>query len=314
MAGIRRQVASAGATQSTAASTTATGDRTDSPDTHEAITSTVSREAFISSTPAKRSPRSPYLAALVFVGLIVVAGLIVAVGATVRDDSTNPRLTEQTVRPAPTPVRVAPRQPRQPTRRRRPASVPYQHLTSRAARTGSADAGRARTRGRPGRHSATAYTGPCTITTPNTVISEKRVNCNPLSIETTGVRVVRSLVNGAIDVGDHGTDPEGDDPIRVTVVDSEIDAGAASGDFRPISVSHYSCGAQLLARHVQRRRMSQRLHHRRLVCPRAGSHASGMRVLRNGTVTGSVIWCEPNPNSDDDNDGDLTSTAATQLI
>ena len=28
-----------------------------------------------------------------------------------------------------------------------------------------------------------------------------------------------------------------------------------------------------------------------------------MRILRNGTLRGNTIWCEPNPNSDDDGNG-----------
>jgi hypothetical protein len=146
----------------------------------------------------------------------------------------------------------------------------------------------------------TTYTGPCTITTPNTVISAKRVNCNPLSIETTGVRVVRSLVNGAIDVGGHGTDPEGNDPIRVTVVDSEIDASAASGDFRPISASHYRVERSYLHGTYS----GAECHNACTIVDSyvhgQDTHASGMRVLRNGTVIGSVIWCQPTPTGDPD--------------
>jgi hypothetical protein len=242
----------------------------------------------------------------VFVGLIVVAGLIVAVGATVRDDSTNARLTEQTVRRAPTPVRVTAPPTTSTTNSTTPAgecAVSTPHVPGGPNGFGgcwpSPD-----TVGVPAGVTLTAYTGPCTITAPNTVISEKTVNCDPVEVRTTGVRIERSLLHGAIDVGTHGTDPEGDDPIHLTVVDSEIDAGPpASGDWRPISASHfYVSGSYLHGTYS-----GAECHNACTIVDSYvhgfGSHASGMRVLRNATVTGSVIWCEPNPNSDDDNDG-----------
>jgi len=46
----------------------------------------------------------------------------------------------------------------------------------------------------------TAYTGPCTITTANTVIDARTVNCS-LIIRTTGVQITRSRVNGSVSNG-----------------------------------------------------------------------------------------------------------------
>lgn len=44
-----------------------------------------------------------------------------------------------------------------------------------------------------------AYTGPCTITTANTVIDAKTVNC-VLSVRAAGVQITRSHINGGVDV------------------------------------------------------------------------------------------------------------------
>ena len=57
----------------------------------------------------------------------------------------------------------------------------------------------------------TAYTGPCRITTANTVIDSKIVNCS-LDIATSGVVIRNSLVNGSIDIFD--------DTDSVSVMDS----------------------------------------------------------------------------------------------
>jgi len=68
--------------------------------------------------------------------------------------------------------------------------------------------------GVPAGTTLSAYTGPCVITTPNTVIDAKIVNCD-LTILTTGVRITRSQVNGA--VGD-----DENSAYSFTISDSEI--------------------------------------------------------------------------------------------
>lgn len=63
------------------------------------------------------------------------------------------------------------------------------------------------------------YTGPCTITAPNTVIDAKTINCD-LLIKTSGVVVSRSKLNGTIDIEGGG--------LSLTVSDTEIDGGKAN--------------------------------------------------------------------------------------
>lgn len=64
----------------------------------------------------------------------------------------------------------------------------------------------------------TTYTGPCTISTPGTVIDAKTVNCD-LHVVTSGVIIKRSKINGSI--GD-----DEDDSRSFTLTDSEVNAGA----------------------------------------------------------------------------------------
>jgi len=165
--------------------------------------------------------------------------------------------------------------------------------------------------GVPGGTVLTDYTGPCTITTANTVIDSKTINCVEFQIATTGVVVKNSKINGVVRVGTQDdyepttiSDPEGDDPIRITILDSEIDATAAAGrGFRPIQSSHY-----IVRRSYLHGAGSGAECHNACTITNSyvhgfGEHASGMRILRNGTLRNNTIWCEPNPNSDDDNDG-----------
>ena len=89
------------------------------------------------------------------------------------------------------------------------------------------------------------------------------------------------------------------------MVDSEIDTAAGTNlDSRPISFSHYIVKRSYLHGDLFRRRMPQCLHHQALVYSwLLAIMLSGMRILRNGTLKHNTIWCEPNPNSDDDGDG-----------
>jgi Thrombospondin type 3 repeat len=67
----------------------------------------------------------------------------------------------------------------------------------------------------------TDYIGPCTISTANTVIDSKRVNCN-LTINATGVQVRNSLINGITTTNSSGSS---------TFTDTTIDAGEVNATF-----------------------------------------------------------------------------------
>ena len=74
--------------------------------------------------------------------------------------------------------------------------------------------------GVPAGTTLSAYTGPCTITTANTVIDSKTVNCPDLNIQAGGVSIVKSKVNGHVwSAAD--TNPAW----TVSVTDSEVDGG-----------------------------------------------------------------------------------------
>lgn len=65
------------------------------------------------------------------------------------------------------------------------------------------------------------YSGPCTITTNNTVIDAKVVNCG-LSIRAKGVVIKRSRINGQVGTSEST-------PYSYTLQDSEVDAGVVQG-------------------------------------------------------------------------------------
>ena len=165
--------------------------------------------------------------------------------------------------------------------------------------------------GVPAGTALSSYDGPCTISQADTVIDSKTINCIELRISTTGVVVRNSRINGVVRVGSQDdydpstiSDPEGDDPIRVTILSSEIDATAAAGrGLRPISSSHYVVRDSYLHGAGSGAECHNACTIESSYVHGFGEHASGMRILRNGTLRGNTIWCEPNPGSDDDDNG-----------
>jgi hypothetical protein len=144
-----------------------------------------------------------------------------------------------------------------------------------------------------------AYNGSCTITKPRTVIKNKAINCAPLEIRTTGVVIQGSKINGAVFVGSQDdSDPAGKGATRVTVLDSEIDASSAP-DLRPISSSHFVVKRSYLHGSYSGAECHNACKIKRSYVTGSGSHASGMRILRNGKLKHNTIWCEPLPNLED---------------
>lgn len=62
------------------------------------------------------------------------------------------------------------------------------------------------------------YGGSCTVTTNDTVLDAKTINCDPLVIEATGVQISRSKINGSVLTDEPGI-------YSFSITDSEVDVG-----------------------------------------------------------------------------------------
>jgi hypothetical protein len=82
--------------------------------------------------------------------------------------------------------------------------------------------------GVPAGTTLTTYTGPCNITTPNTVIDKKIVNCD-LNIATTGVQITKSRINGTLNATE-------DSNTSFSLIDSEVIAGVVQ--FAAVGTQH----------------------------------------------------------------------------
>jgi hypothetical protein len=149
--------------------------------------------------------------------------------------------------------------------------------------------------GVPAGTTLTAYTGPCTITTPDTVIDAKTVNCD-LDIRTTGVQITRSQVNGAI-TGTTGA--------TYTVADSDVDAAPGTTKRGVTAIGDGGGVATVL-------RSDVRGGNRGIYCVngctvrdsyihgievQADWHASAVRMGQNVTIVHNTLWCDAPDNS-----------------
>lgn len=149
--------------------------------------------------------------------------------------------------------------------------------------------------GVPAGTNLTPYNGSCTITRAGKVIKNKTITCAPLEIRATGVTIQGSKINGAVYVGaQDDSDPAGTGATRVTVLDSEIDA-SSTPDFRPISSSHFVVKRSYLHGSYSGAECHNACKIKRSYVTGSGTHASGMRILRNGKLKHNTIWCEPLP-------------------
>jgi len=110
----------------------------------------------------------------------------------------NPDSSAQSPLPTAAPSSIAPSAPSSPSSSSTssPSSSPSPSPSTAPAGWPGAD-----NTGVPSGVTLTAYTGPCSITVPNTVIDAKEVNCD-LSIATTGVQITRSRIHGEINGGE----------------------------------------------------------------------------------------------------------------
>lgn len=148
----------------------------------------------------------------------------------------------------------------------------------------------------------TPYTGPCTITAPNTVIVGKTVNCS-LSIRANNVIIRNSLVNGTVD---NGTENQ---PQRsFQVINSDVIAPAnwtAIGESNFRLIGSDVRGGNRGANCFQQCWIEGNFIHGNRIT--GSQHASGIRMGMETTVWGNTITCDvPDTSSNGGCSADLT--------
>jgi hypothetical protein len=135
----------------------------------------------------------------------------------------------------------------------------------------------------------TDYTGPCTITTNNTIIDAKRINCS-LNIRAANVTVTNSIITGTIATDENSTGHS------FTITDSNINAG--NRETTGIGAVNFT------ARRVHVTGGNRSIHcynnctiedsyvHDQMNDPTGRIHESGIRMGQNATIRHNTISCD----------------------
>lgn len=158
--------------------------------------------------------------------------------------------------------------------------------------------------GVPAGTSLSGYTGPCTITTPNTVIDAKTVNCG-LTIRASGVKITRSRINGTVATDENSTG------YSFAISDSEVNVGQnpstgiGSVDFTALRV-HVTGGNRSI--HCYRACTVQDSYvHGQFADYSGVYHESGIRMGQSAVIRHNTITCDaPNIPPDAGCSADLT--------
>ena len=141
--------------------------------------------------------------------------------------------------------------------------------------------------GVPAGTSLSTYTGPCTITTPNTVIDAKTVNCG-LRIQAANVTISRSVVNGPVATSGRSA--------SFTLSDSEVRLGR--GTVTGVGDSNFTVrrtevtGGNRSANCAVNCVIEDSYFHGQDIPLQGDVHASGVRMGANGVIRHNTIACD----------------------
>jgi len=147
----------------------------------------------------------------------------------------------------------------------------------------------AETTGLPRGTELSDYTGPCRITTADTVLDAKRVDCWPLLIDATGVVITRSQINGFVYSGEEGSG-------SFTITDSEINAGdnpvTGIGDVRFEATRVHVTGGKRSVMCHRDCTVEASYVHGQFTDTSGYYHESGIRMGSNAVIRGNTIACD----------------------
>ena len=144
----------------------------------------------------------------------------------------------------------------------------------------------------------TNYTGSCTITTNNTTINARNINCEPLKIQASNVTITNSLITGGIDIPTAYCGSA-----SLTLIDSGVDIPAIVGSggnygSNGILRCNFSTnrvevtGGRRSIYCVSNCTIENTWVHEQGVDPNAVAHFSGIRMEQYTTIRHNSITCE----------------------
>lgn len=159
------------------------------------------------------------------------------------------------------------------------------------------------------------YQGSCTVTTDDLVIENVIVNCQETGLvigrNTTGVVIRNAIVNGGVFTSFSTGDAETDDdthPLVFTIDSSRVYSGPGSVDGRAIGFAHFEVrNSYVEGAHSGIWAANKTvLENNYITTDGTDTHQSGLRMLKNSTLRGNTVFCNP---TGTDQDGGCSADA-----
>ncbi len=157
----------------------------------------------------------------------------------------------------------------------------------------------------------TNYTGSCTITTANTVIDKKTINCTRLDIRAQGIVITNSRINGRVLVDDTRCDTA-----SFTITDSTIYNGG--GEERPLMYCSYTAtrvdasGSGSMAVCMNGCTIRDSYLHDPDEDPTGTAHNSTVRLGARATLEHNTLHCNVREYPANDGSGETSGCSANQ--
>lgn len=157
----------------------------------------------------------------------------------------------------------------------------------------------------------TAYTGPCVITTANTVIDKKTVNCDRLDVHASGITITNSHINGRVYVDD--TWCSGGSSFTITdstvVTNDKLSRALMYCNYTATRVDLSGGGSMAICSNCT---IQDSYLHDPQEDPDGKAHNSTVRIWANANIIHNTLWCNVRTIMSTDGSGEASGCSANQ--
>ena len=156
----------------------------------------------------------------------------------------------------------------------------------------------------------TAYTGPCLITTANTVIDKKIVNCDRLDVHAQGIVITNTQINGRVYVDDTWC---GNSSFTITdstvITPDKLSRALMYCNYTATRVNLSGGGSMAICSNCT---IQDSYLHDPLEDPDGKAHNSTVRIWANANIIHNTLWCNVRSIQSTDGSGESSGCSANQ--
>lgn len=156
----------------------------------------------------------------------------------------------------------------------------------------------------------TNYTGPCSITTANTVIDKKTVNCDRLDIRAQGIKITNTHINGRVYIDDTWCNTASFTITDSTVVTNDkLSRALMYCNYTATRVDLSGGGSMAICSNCT---IQDSYLHDPQEDPDGKAHNSTVRIWANANIIHNTLWCNVRTIQSTDGSGEASGCSANQ--